>query len=101
MSLFSTLGRRRFVLPCTVEIERSQESLPAHVTIDADFRVEPGDEVLLHDAPTDVPYGARVVTRSTATVIRANAVKRAWTRWTGNFELTEFYDVSFTERRML
>lgn len=101
MSLFSALPRQRFELPCTVEVERTQQSLHAHVTIDGDFNVEPGDEISLRDAPTDVPFGAKVVARSVATVVRANAIERAWTRWVGNFELTELYDVSFTERRML
>ncbi|MGA2045846.1 MAG: hypothetical protein ABSG83_21060 [Roseiarcus sp.] len=95
------LRRRTFEAPCTVEIEHSPESLHAHVEIDGDFEIEPGDQVLVHDAPTDVPYGERVVVRRTATVIRAGLLERIWTRLSGNFELTELYDVSFSERRRL
>ena len=51
MNLLSGLGRRRFELPCTVEIENTPESLHAHVEIDGDFVVEPGDEVQVIDAP--------------------------------------------------
>jgi len=101
MSLFDLFRRQRFEFPCTVEIEHTQKSLHAHVEIDADFLVEPGDEVLVRDAPTEVPYGQRILVRRTAIVTRAGALERAWTRLSGMFELTELYDVSFTERRRL
>ena len=61
----------------------------------------PATKCSLLDAPTDVPFGDNFAVRSIATVVRANAIERAWTRLVGNFELTELYDVSFTERRML
>jgi len=101
MSFLSALARRRYEFPCTVEIEHSPESLHAHVEIDADFTIEPGDEVLVLDAPTEIPFGEKIVLRRTAIVTRAGALERAWTKLTGNFELTELYDVSFTERRTL
>ncbi len=101
MSWLARLVRQRFETPCTVEIEHSPESLHAHVQLDGDFQVQPGDQVLVHDAPTDVPYGERIVVKRMATVIRAGMVERAWTRLAGNFELTELYDVSFSERRKL
>ena len=53
------------------------------------------------DAPPRPPYGDRIVARRTAVVTRAGAVERLWTRMLGNLELTELYDVSFTERRFL
>ena len=95
------LLRRRQDVSCTIEIEHSAESLHAHVEIEGDIAIEPGDQVLVHDAPTDVPYGERIVVRRTATVIRAGLIERIWTRLAGNFELTELYDVSFSERRRL
>ena len=98
---FSRLTRRTFDAPCTVEIEHSPESLHAHVVIEGDLEMQPGDQVLVHDAPTDAPHGERIVVRRTATVIRAGLLGRAWTRLAGNFELTELYDVSFSERRRL
>ena len=94
-------GRRTIDVPCTVEIEQTPESLHAHVTLDAGFEIEPGDEVQVHDSPTSVPYGERIVVQRTATVTRAGAVERLWTRIAGNFELTELYEVSFSERRRL
>ena len=97
----SRLTRQNFEAPCTVEIEHSPESLHAHVVIEGDIEMQPGDQVLVHDAPTDAPHGERIVVRRTATVIRAGLLERAWTRLAGNFELTELYDVSFSERRRL
>ena len=101
MNWLNVVKRRKYRFPCTVEIEHTQKSLHAHVEIDADFVVEPGDEVLVQDAPTDVPYGERIVVRRTALVTRASGLERAWTKLSGMFELTELYDVSFTERRRL
>ncbi len=93
--------RQTFDTPCTVEIEHTPESLHAHVELESDVQIEPGDQVLVHDAPTEVPYGERLVVRRTATVVRAGWPERAWTRLAGNFELTELYDVSFSDRRRL
>ena len=101
MNFLPPLSRRQFEIPCTVEIEHSSESLHAHVEIDGDFVIEPGDEVLVLDAPTDIPFGGKITERRTAIITRAGALERLWTRWTGDFELTELYDVSFTERRIL
>jgi hypothetical protein len=57
--------------------------------------------VLVQNAPTVVPYGERILVRRTAVVTRASGLERAWTRLAGMMELTELYDVSFTERRRL
>jgi hypothetical protein len=92
----SKLFRRTFEAPCTVEIEHSPESLHAHVVIEGEIEMQPGDQVLVHDAPSDAPHGERILVRRTATVIRAGLLERAWTRLAGNFELTELYDVSFS-----
>ncbi|WP_342163780.1 hypothetical protein [Methylobacterium sp. SD21] len=94
-------GSRTVTVPCTVELENTPESLHAHVTLDAGFDIEPGDEVQVHDAPTEVPYGERLTVRRTATVVRAGALERAWTKLIAHLELTELYEVSFSERRTL
>jgi hypothetical protein len=101
MSFLTPLSRRQFEIPCTVEIENTPESLHAHVVMDGDFAVEPGDEVQVVDAPGRPAYGERIVVRRTAVVTRAGAIERLWTRLLGNLELTELYDVSFTDRRIL
>jgi hypothetical protein len=101
MNLFSALRRHSFESPCTVEIERSAETLEAHVVIEGDYDLRPGDEVLVRDPPTEAPFGERIVVRRTATITRAGLPERIWTRLAGNFELGELYDVSFTDRRRL
>lgn len=93
--------RRTFETPCKIEIEHSAESLHAHVALNDTFDMRPGDEVIVHDAPTYVPYGTRVVLDRTATVTRAGLLERLWTKLHGHFEVTELYEVSFTERRGL
>jgi len=101
MSILSSIKRRTFEAPCTVEIERSAETLEAHVVIDSDYDIRPGDQVLVRDPPTEPPFGERIVVRRVATITRAGLPERIWTRVAGNFELFELYDVSFTERRCL
>ena len=101
MSLLNPFFGRTFQTLCTVEIEHSADSLHAHVVLDGDFDIQPGDEVQVHDAPTDIPFGERLLVRRIATVKRAGMLERVWTRVAGMFELTELYEVSFSERRKL
>jgi hypothetical protein len=101
MSILSSLRRQTFLIPCTVEIEHSVDSLHAHVELDGNFEIHPGDEVLVHDAPTDVPFGEKILVNRTATIIRAGKLERVWTRFSGHFELSELYEVSFSQRRKL
>lgn len=95
------LWRKSFDAPCTLEIGHTAESLFAHVEIDADYRIQPGDRVLVQHAPLELPFGRRVKISSRATIVRAGLLERLWTRFTGNFAVTELYDVSFTDRRAL
>ena len=91
--------RKSFDVPCTVEIEQSSETLHAHVMLDGDIDIRPGDEVLVHDAPTQVTFGERLVVRRTATVVRGNALDRLRAKIEGYLELTELYEVSFSDGR--
>lgn len=96
----SHFARRRLDVPCTIEIEHTPRSLHAHVDLQG-VEVGPGDTVLVHDAPTDVGFGERVLRNSHATVVKAGVVERLWTHLTAFLELTELYEVSFTPRRSL
>jgi hypothetical protein len=95
------LTRQTFDAPCTVEIGHTAESLFAHVEIEGDFEMRPGDRVLVRDAPTETPFGHRITVARRATIIRAGVLERLWTRLCGHFEINELYDVSFTNRRAL
>ena len=91
--------RERFDVPCTVEIEQTSETLHAHVVLDGNVQIKPGDEVMVHDAPTSVAFGERLVVRRTATVVRGSALDRLRARIEGYLELTELYEVSFSDGR--
>jgi hypothetical protein len=95
------LSRRAHETSCTIEIEHSDESLHAHVELDSQSDLRPGDRVTVHGAPIHVSFGQRLVLRRGATVERASWLERQWTRLAGRFELTELYEVSFTPRRTL
>ncbi len=90
---------RRFDVGCTIEVEQTGESLHAHVSLDNDVEIRPGDEVTIHGAPIRVAFGDSVNLRRTATVVRAGAFKRMLTYFAGYFELTELYEVSFSDGR--
>jgi hypothetical protein len=82
-----------------VEIEQSSETLHAHVVLDGDIQIQPGDEVTVHNAPTHVAFGERLVVRRIATVVRGSALDRLRAKLEGYLELTELYEVSFSDGR--
>ena len=90
---------RRFDVGCTIEIEQTGESLHAHVLLDGDVDIRPGDEVTIHGAPIKIGFGDCVSLRRTATIARAGAVRQLMTHIGGYLELTELYDVSFSDGR--
>lgn len=89
-----------FQTGCTIEVEQTPEFFHAHVELDGDIAIGPGDKVRVHGAPVQISFGQRRVERRTATVERATWWQRHWTKLTARFELTELYEVSFTPRRM-
>ena len=44
MAFMGLSSRRSFDVPCTVEIEQTSETLHAHVVLDGDIQIQPGDE---------------------------------------------------------
>jgi hypothetical protein len=94
-------ARRSRDTQCTIEIEHSEESLHAHVELDDEADLRPGDRVRVHGAPIRVKFGQRLTLRRPATVERAYWLERQWTRLTARFELSELYEISFSSRRRL
>jgi len=94
MGVFSTAE----TLACTIEVEHSDESLHAHVALDGNPAIGPGDRVRVHGSPIRVTFGEKIVVRRDATLTRAGALLRAWTRFAGHFGMAELYEVSFTGR---
>ncbi len=84
-------------VPCTVEVSHTFDSLHAHVRFDNGAVVHPGDEVLVHGAPVMAPYGEIVVEQRRATITRATALERLWTRATGDLDFMELCEFSFSE----
>ncbi|MDQ0315455.1 hypothetical protein [Amorphus orientalis] len=92
---------RAFDVACTVEISHTFESLHAHVVLDGDIRIRPGDEVTVHGAPIRVPYGETASIRRNATIRRAGWLEREWTRMTGDVEFMELLEFSFSSESEL
>jgi len=97
----SILSRRKEQVPCTVEVSHRFESLHAHVRFENGAVVHPGDEVLVHGAPVIAAYGEVVSEQRIATITRATAVERLWTRMTGDFGFMELCEFSFSEELAL
>jgi hypothetical protein len=91
---------RRFDIPCRIAIEQSEEHFHAHVELDGDIPIYPGDQVHVHGDPVQVSFGESVIVDRMATVTRAGPVQRAWTKVAAYFDLGELYEVSFTSGRL-
>jgi hypothetical protein len=89
-------ARTRFDTPCTIEVEHTNEHLHAHVELDGDITIYPGDQVKVHGKPIKVLFGERIVERRTATIARANFFERTWMRVKGDLDLTEMYEITFS-----
>jgi len=83
--------------PCTVEVSHCFESLHAHVRFNNGATVYPGDEVKVHGPEIMAPFGEIVREDRDATIIRASGLERLWTRMTGDFEVMELCEFSFSE----
>ena len=92
---------RSFDTPCTIEVDHSFDHLHAHVELDGDVPIYPGDRVCVHGSAIRLAFGERLVERRMATVTRATALGRAWTRFRARFEITELYELSFSGGRRL
>ena len=92
---------RSFDTPCTVEVEHGFDHLHAHVELDGNIEIYPGDKVCVHGASIRLPYGERLVEHRMATVTRATPLGRFWTRLKARFEITELYEISFSNGRAL
>ncbi|MEM6658221.1 MAG: hypothetical protein AAF496_06255 [Pseudomonadota bacterium] len=83
--------------PCTVEVSHKFESLHAHVRFDNGAVIHPGDEVQVKGPEIMAPFGEIVIEQREATIIRASLLERLWTRLTGDLEVMELCEFSFSE----
>jgi hypothetical protein len=87
-------GPRRIEVPCTVEIERSFDSLHAHA-IPEGIMLRPGDRVVINNLPDNIAHTGTTSFETTATVFRAHPLTRWWTEMRAIAELTELYHCGF------
>ena len=90
------MGARSFDTPCRIAIEQSPDHFHAHVELDGDIAILPGDKVRVHGDPIQISFGQSVIYERIATVTRATAMERAMTRIAAYFDFAELYEVSFT-----
>ena len=81
-------------VPCTVDLEATHEHFHAHVDL-GDVKVGPGDAVTVRGLPSRIAIGEKRVFTSSAHVVHAGFLQRAWTRLTGRFGFQDLYDVGF------
>ncbi|PKP84506.1 MAG: hypothetical protein CVT80_07745 [Alphaproteobacteria bacterium HGW-Alphaproteobacteria-2] len=83
--------------PCTIEVSHCFDSLHAHLRFDNGAVVHPGDEVTVEGPEIMAPYGEVVTEQREAIILRASAAERLWTRLTGDFEVMELCEFSFSD----
>jgi hypothetical protein len=83
--------------PCTVEISHKFESLHAHVRFNNGATIYPGDEVKVQGPEIMAPFGEIVSEDRDAIIYRASKLERLWTRLTGDLEVMELCEFSFSE----
>ncbi len=81
-------------IACDVDLERSLDSFHAYAVPDG-IDIRPGDRVHVHGLPDRLHFGEARRFRANATVIRAGALRRAWTELVSIFDLTSLYEVGF------
>jgi hypothetical protein len=88
------MSAREIELLCSIDIEQTPESFHAHA-IPEDIEIGPGDQIIVHDAPTTIGFGEKYTGTRKATLIRATALQRLWTEFRSIFEVSELYEVGF------
>jgi hypothetical protein len=96
MGLFT---RDRVDTKCTIEIEHTFDNLHAHVELDGDIELGPGDQVKVHGAAVKLPFGERLTLRRDVTVWKATPFERLWTKLKAQLELTELYEITFSSEK--
>lgn len=93
-------ARRCFDVPCRISVEQSEKQFHAHVELEGNLPIHPGDKVRVHGAPIQIAFGETAHFDRTATVTRAGPLTRAAVRLAAYFDLKELYEVSFNPGRI-
>jgi len=92
--------RQSLDVGCFIEINYTPERFGAHVHLDGDPEISPGDRVCVYGDPIEVVPGEDMRIPRRARIERATALRRARTRLRGQFEISELYEESFTTRQL-
>ncbi len=96
----SLMFSEHFDTNCRIEIEQSPDHFHAHVELEGNLPIFPGDKVRVHGKPIQMTFGEKIVEDRTVTISRASPLRRAYTKVAGYFEMAELYEVSFTAGRL-
>lgn len=94
------MSQNALTVACVLDVAQTASSFFAHVQLEGDVILNPGDEVVVNGPPLAIAFGESFTEHRTATIRRAGAMKRIWTRATSMFGLFHLFDVSFTSRRL-
>ncbi len=97
MALFA---RRTETVPCRITIAHDADNLEAHVELQNGAAPGVGDLVTVHGEAVRVQFGERMTFDRDATIRRANAFDKLFAIARSRFELTELYEVSFSQGRL-
>lgn len=92
-------GGRTFDVGCTVRVSHTFGDFSAHVELDGEIALHPGDRVLVHGSPINPPYGEVRVERRVATVTRATWLERTLARVRGELDCLSLLEVGFNDHR--
>ena len=92
-------GRGTIDVPCTIDLEQSPDSLHAYVDLDRHRCRSRRRGLGPRCADQPIPFGQQAVYQRQATVRRAGPLQRAWAHVEGYLELTELFEVSFSDGR--
>ena len=96
MNIRDLLGGERISVKCRVEIVNRWDELFTEVDLPPGVIIRPGDEVEVHGEPVEVRYGDQTMIERQATIKRAGAIERTWTKLTGDLEFMELLEFSFS-----
>ncbi|MEM6537193.1 MAG: hypothetical protein AAF668_05620 [Pseudomonadota bacterium] len=85
---------------CTVTVKSTYETLEAHVELDDGLLPTSGDKITVFGAPIQIDYGETIQIRRPAHLERGTLFDKLKVRIAAFFELTELYEVSFSDGRI-
>jgi len=80
------------LLPCTLDVEQTFDSLHAHVELEGVNDICPGDEITVQGERVEVAFGEKFTLHRQATLRRAGPLESLWMRIKGDLEVLDLLD---------